>query len=181
MPPHLTKMTKKYLPSLVLFFALSLCTAQAGQNSSFDVTHLSPKGRAAYQKLFSAGVFSVGGVGYAGTTSEEELALYDLLEEKDAVDPLKSLVRDASFEGGLYGLLGLSITNVAEFNRAVDIYKSREVRPERKSKEPFSGMKVSRNEVVTQFGCIVSTEDRAKLVESIQAGRFDKMLRRNKG
>ena len=78
-------------------------------------------------------------------------------------------------------VLGLSITNVAEFNRAVEVYKSREDPPPRKSKEPFSGIKVSGNEVVIQFGCIISTEDRAKLVASIQAGRFDKMLRPRKG
>jgi len=126
-------------------------------------------------------VFSVGGVGYAGATFAEELALYDLLEEKDSVESLKSLVRDASFEGGLYGLLGLTITDVAEFNRAVEVYKARETPPPRKSKEPFSGINVSGNEVVTQSGCIVSTEDRMKLVASIQAGRFDKMLRPRKG
>ena len=180
MPLHLTKPMKRF--SLLLFVAVvNFSVVRAAQNPGFDVTRLSPKGRVAYSKLLSEGVFSVGGVGYGGTTSEGELALHDLLEEKDSVESLKSLVRDASFEGGLYGLLGLSITNVAEFNRAVEVYKSRKDPPPRTSKEPFSGIKVSANEVVTQFGCIISTEDRAKLVASIQAGRFDKMLRPRKG
>lgn len=38
---------------------------------------------------------------------------------------------DASYEGGLYGLIGLSIKNNTEFNRAVDVYKARHQRPER--------------------------------------------------
>ncbi len=180
MPLHLIK-PKKRLSLLLLVVVVNFSVVRADQNPAFDSTRLSPKGRTAYQKLLSAGVFSVGGVGYAGATSEEELALYDLLEENDSIESLKSLVRDASFEGGLYGLLGLSITNVTEFNRAVEAYKSREDPPPKESKEPFIGIKVPRNHVVTQFGCIVLMQDRAKLVASIQAGRFDKILRPRKG
>jgi hypothetical protein len=122
---------KNSLLLIAVALTLSLCVVHAARKSKFDVECLSPKGRAAYQKLFSADIFRVGGVGYSGETSEEELGWYDLLDESDAVEALKSLVGDGSYEGGLYGLLGLSITNVGEFNRAVEVYKSRE--------QPLSG------------------------------------------
>jgi len=166
--------------SLLLFVLVMNVSVWAGQNPVFDDTRLSPKGRAAYQKLLFAEVFSVGGVGYGGATSKEENALHDLLNEEYSIEALKSLVRDASFEGGLYGLLGLGVTNVAEFNRAVEVYKSRKDPPRPKSHEPFSWIDVSGNEVVTQFGCIISAEDRANLVASIQAGHFDRMFRPRK-
>ena len=78
----------------------------ASQSPEFKNEQLSPKGRAAFNKLFSACIFRIGGVGYSGETSKEELALYDLLEEEQAVQALRSLVSSGSYEGGLYGLLG---------------------------------------------------------------------------
>ena len=122
---------KKFRALLAFAVGLNFCVASAARESNFDVDSLSPEGRAAYQKLLSAETFRVGGVGDAGETSGEELALYDLLDERDAAAALRRLVSDGSYEGGLYGLLGLSITNVGEFNRAVEAYKSREEPPER--------------------------------------------------
>ena len=169
---------KKYLPFAAIIVALSFNLIQASQKSGFEFEPLSMKGRAAYKKLLSARIFRVGGVGFAGVTSEEELALYDLLREKKAVESLRSLVREATYEGGLYGLLGLSITNVAEFKEAVEVYKARDDPQKKKAKEPFGGVNLPRDAVVTQFGCIVSSEDRMELVKSIQSGSFEKLLRR---
>ena len=166
----------KYL-SLIVILTLLLSSAFASQDTAFDVTRLSPKGRVAYQKLMSVEVFSVGGVGYSGVTSKGELALHDLLAETDAVAALKSLVRDAYFEGALYGLLGLSITNVEEFNRSVEVFKVRDTPSRRTLREPYSWIAVPQDGVVTQFGCSFSAEDRLKLVAQIQSGRFDKMHR----
>jgi hypothetical protein len=171
---------KKYLPFAAIIIVLSFNLVQASQKSGFEFYPLSMKGQAAYKKLISASIFRVGGVGYAGVTSQEELALYDLLKEEKAVEALNSLVRDATYEGGLYGLLGLSITSVAEFNQAVELYKARDDPRGRNATEVFDRVGFSKDAVVTQFGCIISTKDRMKLVESIQAGRFDQLLRRNK-
>ena len=62
----------KRLSFLLLIVVVNLSVARAVQNPGFDATRLSPKGRVAYQKLLSAGVFSVGGLGYAGATSEQK-------------------------------------------------------------------------------------------------------------
>jgi hypothetical protein len=156
---------------LIVAIAVYAPVIQGSQNPSFNVDALTPKGREAYQKLMTAKVFRVGGVGIGGETSEEELALYDLLADKQAIAALRSLVVDGSYEGGLYGLLGLSISNVAEFNRAVDLYKSRQQPPERR--------KTKQGHVSVQWGCITSGEDWLKVVTSIQSGHYDKLLRKS--
>lgn len=120
---------KRFLLFMVLNMALFAQIGSA-QSEEFTREQLSVKGRVAYNKLAAACIFGVGGVGYAGETTKEELALYDLLEEPHALAALKSLVKMGSYEGGLYGLLGLSIKDHGEFNRAVEIYKVRNERPE---------------------------------------------------
>jgi hypothetical protein len=121
---------KKFLTFVVFNIALFGTQIGSAQSEEFKREQLSPKGRMAYSQLAAACIFGVGGVGYSGERSKEELALYDLLEEAHALAALKSLVKTGSYEGGLYGLLGLSIRDHGEFNRAVDIYKARKERPE---------------------------------------------------
>ena len=166
---------KASIPLLIIAVLLSAVSA-AAQSNEFRPEQLSPKGRVAFNKLFSACVFRIGGVGYSGATSKEELALYDLLEEHEAIGALKSLVATASYEGGLYGLLGLSIRNHTEFNMAVEIYKARKDRPEPQTGS-FECFLAEGEMVTTQSGCIISTESRDKVVGNIQSGRFDRLLR----
>jgi hypothetical protein len=167
---------KRTISFFIIATALNACVAQAAQKSDFGVGRLSEKGREAYGKLRAADVFRVGNVGYAGETSAEELALYDLLKEEEAVEALKGLVSDGSYEGGLYGLLGLSVTNVGEFNRAVEVYKSRERPPERRV-QSFAGVIVPEGYVVIQSGCIVSADGWRNVVTRIQSGHYDRLLR----
>jgi hypothetical protein len=121
---------KKALSSIFVVGALLACIAQTTQSVDFKRAQLSSKGRIAYDRLRSACIFRVGGVGYGGETSEEELALYQLLEERQAVEALRSLVTAGSHEGGLYGLLGLRLRSKEEFSRAVEIYNARKELPE---------------------------------------------------
>ena len=78
------------------------------QDKTFDVSVLSEKGRQAYQKLLKVELFAVDGIGYGGQSSEGYIAFNALLVEdkKNAIKTFKSLVKDATVEGGLYGLLG---------------------------------------------------------------------------
>lgn len=166
---------KRSKPLLIIVVLLSVVTGTS-QSIEFKPEQLSPKGRAAFTKLSSTCVFRVGGVGYSGETSREELALYDLLEEDQAIAALKSLVAKGSYEGGLYGLLGLSIRNHTEFNRAVEVYKARKERPQCEAGGVFEWIRAKEEMVTTQWGCIFSSELRNDVVTSIQSGRFDKRL-----
>ena len=153
--------------SLILVVVVSLArVARANQSVEFSREQLSPGGRMAYYRLRSACIFRVGGVGYSGATSNEEFALYDLLREGQAVAALKSLVTAGSYEGGLYGLLGLSRGNRTEFNRAVEVYNARKERPEWQSTGSFECFRTTGDTVTTASGCIISTESRKKVVTS---------------
>ena len=167
-------MKKSSIPLLVIVALLSVVSG-ASQSAEFRPEQLSPKGRVAFNTLVSACVFRIGGVGYSGSTSKEELALYDLLEDEQAIAALKSLAAKGSYEGGLYGLLGLSIRNHAEFNMAVPIYKARKERPARQTSS-FECCYADGEEVMTQSGCNYGTESRDKVVTDIQSGHFDKLL-----
>ena len=166
---------KRFLTLVVL--NLMLMGSQTGlAQTEFNPEQLSPRGRVAYSKLAGACIFRVGSVGYSGETSKEELALYDLLEEAHALAALKSLVKTGSYEAGLYGLLGLSITDHAEFNRGVEIYKARKVRPDRQERGSRGCSLATGETVATQKGCIILTEGREGVVTKIQSGHFDQLL-----
>ena len=166
---------KRFLTFIVFSVVLFGAHVGSAQNEEFKQEQLSARGRIAYRKLATACVFSVGGVGYSGSTSKEELALYDLLDEAHALAALKSLVTNSSYEGGLYALVGLSIRDHEKFNRAVEIYKARKDRPERQESS-FECFEATGETVTTQSGCIISIEEREKIVRAIQSGHYDGML-----
>ena len=145
------------------------------QTSGFNREQLSATGKVAYDRLASACIFRIGSVGYSGSTPQEELALYDLLKEAKASEALKSLVATGSYEGGLYGLLGLSLTSNADFNRAVDIYKARTDHP-RVPQTMHCQIGGTPELVATQWGCIITTELRTKVVIAIQSGHYDRWV-----
>jgi len=167
---------KRFLAFVIFSGVLFAAQNGASKSEAFPREELSAKGRIAYSKLATACIFRVGGVGYSGETSKEELALYDLLEESHALAALNSLVKTGSYEGGLYGLLGLSIRDHGEFNRAVEIYKARKERPKWQETGSFECFHTTGETVTTQRGCIISTEEREEIVGAIQSGRYDRML-----
>jgi len=167
---------KKFLSSIFLVGALLACIAQATPRVDFKRAQLSSKGRVAYDRLRSACIFRVGGVGWGGETSEEELALYQLLEERKAVEALRSLVIGGSYEGGLYGLLGLRLGSKKEFNRAVEIYNARKELPEWQTTSSFACFRATGDTVTTQSGCIISMESREEVVTGLRSGRYERLL-----
>ena len=168
---------KRLLAFVIVNVALFGPQIGSTQSVEFNPEILDAKARTAYSKLEKACVFRVGGVGYAGQTSKEELALYDLLEDAHALDALRSLVKTASYEGGLYGLIGLSIRDHGEFSRAVEVYKARKERPARQQPTSFECFEVTGETVITQSGCLIDEEQRDKVVSAMQSGRYDRMLR----
>ena len=164
---------------MIIMMSALVAGAGSHRNVGFKRDQLSEKGQVAYDRLFSTCVFRIGSVGFAGTTSEEELALYDLLDEAHAAEALKTLVAQASYEGGLYGLVGLSLKSNTEFNRAVYVYKARQQRPETSKGKSIACNAVARDtdeHVVTQSGCLFMTELRAAVVTKIQSGAYDSQL-----
>jgi hypothetical protein len=117
---------------------------------------LDPKSQKAYTKLKTIPLFAMGGVGFAGTTSEGETALRVLLENKQANVVFQTLLKEATREGQLYALLGLRFTNPSSFTRQVG---------------PFLSMKAK---VGTMSGCILSEQPVSTIATAIKKGSYDR-------
>ena len=116
----------------------------------------SPAAAAAVRTLERAGVFALGGVGFAGTTSETEKALRAVLARKDGPAALRSLLRGrTTVEGRLYALLGLRWADPAAYRKAVGEFRAR------------------KGTVRTMRGCVQSDRPVAEVVREIEKGEYD--------
>src|SRR5436190_14530561 len=110
--------------------------------------------------LESAGSFSLGGVGVAGTMSAGECALRELLKQPDAAPRLEALLPNASPAGKLYALLGRRIRDRAAYERALEKCRSTDAAVE------------------TARGCMLSRESFRDLLKEIERGQYDTFLER---
>ena len=172
---------KRILHSVVVATLAISLGAQAQQKPEFDASRLSEAGRQAYRKLSGAIVFRLGAV-HAGQISAEERALITLLSEKEAVGALRSLVGNATPEGGLYGLLGLRAKDMESFRRQVELYKSQEGPPER-ALPPLrrEDITIPRGHVVTQNESGFEIRPKEQIIGRIEDGEYDGMLRKDSG
>jgi hypothetical protein len=131
---------------------LCLCLLFCEPAFCFD---LDVKGKSAFQTLKTASVFALGGVGFAGTTSDTEKALRVLLAQRDAVPALEALLKEARLEGKLYALLGLKWKDERAFRKTASEYRSVAAR------------------ATTMRGCIQAERPAAELVKEIEQGRYD--------
>jgi len=115
----------------------------------------SPAAAAAVRTLERAGVFALGGVGFAGTTSETEKALRAVLARKDASTALRTLLSRSTVEGRLYALLGLRWADPAAYRKAVGEFRAR------------------KGTVKTMRGCVQSDRPVAEVVREIEKGEYD--------
>lgn len=104
--------------------------------------------------------FALGGVGVAGSMSEGERALREVLKERDAVTRLESALPEASPAGQLYALLGLRLRDRAAYERALPKYQENDAT------------------VQTMRGCILQRESFRDLVKQIEQGDYDSSLAR---
>ena len=108
--------------------------------------------------LRKTGSFALGGVGVAGTMSEGERALREVLKQSDAVSRLESLLPEASAAGQLYALLGLRTRDRNAYQKALLKYGARD------------------DSVQTARGCMLQQEAFAALVKQIDHGDYDSFL-----
>ncbi|HEY8836002.1 MAG TPA: hypothetical protein VIM09_10495 [Chthoniobacterales bacterium] len=110
--------------------------------------------------LQKTGMFALGGIGVAGTMSEGERALREMLKEQDATARLEKLVSSGSPAGKLYALLGLRIRDRAAYERALEKWRALDAKIE------------------TARGCILSQESFRDLLKEIERGQYDNFLDR---
>jgi hypothetical protein len=110
--------------------------------------------------LRKADLFALGGVGVAGSMSEGERALREVLTEPGVTARLEKLLSDASPAGQLYALLGLRIRDRAAYERAL------------------GKLRTTNAKVQTARGCILQQESFRDLIKEIERGQYDNFLAR---
>ncbi|MCB1092513.1 MAG: hypothetical protein KDL87_13335 [Verrucomicrobiae bacterium] len=112
-----------------------------------------------FETLKNVDYFAIGGVGFAGTTSEGELALKKLLSGDDPETALLKLIRTASPEGACYGWLGL-------FWRSPDRFEA--ILKETKQSAPKS----LRRDLSVMSGCLLVNSRLDQEIARIAKGTF---------
>jgi len=110
--------------------------------------------------LRKAQLFALGGIGVAGSMSEGERALREVLKESDVAARLEKLLSDASPAGQLYALLGLRLRDRTAYERALQ------------------KMRTTDAKVQTARGCILQQESFGDLLKEIERGQYDNFLAR---
>jgi hypothetical protein len=111
--------------------------------------------------LRKTGTFALGGVGVAGTMSEGERALREILKRSDAATRLENMLPQASAAGQLYALLGLRARDRDTYQRALAKYSQR------------------KSSVRTMRGCSLQDEAFGALIKQIDHGDYDSFLARS--
>lgn len=158
---------RKIVLLILSLFLVSLQTK--AQENTFDDSILSEKGRQAYQKLLSVEFFEQGGMGYGGESSDGTNALRVLLNEEKGVAILafKSLAKNASIAGGLYGLLGLKDIKCDCFQQEAE--KFRLIRTSEADKESLR----------YESGCVLHLKLEGKEKKDFIEELFSYWIRRN--
>jgi hypothetical protein len=151
-----------------LILSLIVFSFQAtAQEKDFDDSVLSEKGKLAYKTLLSIELFAIGGIGYDGKTSEGEKVFDILLDEKEAISAFKSLVKNATIEGGMYGLFGLKITGCNCFREEFINFKN------------LKAAKENEEAITIQSGCTrieaQTSSEKVFILENVVGKSFDQM------
>ena len=128
---------RKFIWLILILAAFSF--SLNAQEKDFDDSVLSEKGKQAYQTLLKVDLFAVGGIGYGGETSKGERAFDILIEEIEADSAFKTLVKNGTLEGGMYGLFGLKVIDCDCFQSEFEAYKKEKISND-KNEEKFSMM-----------------------------------------
>ena len=110
--------------------------------------------------LQKTSMFALGGIGVAGTMSEGERALRELLAGSDALVRLDRLLSTADPAGQLYALLGLRLKDRPAYERAL------------------ARMRTTQVKVQTARGCMLSDESFGDLLKEMERGQYDDFLAR---
>ena len=112
----------------------------------------------ATERLKKATIFAFGGVGFAGTMSDEETAFHVICSSTDASALFSTIYSQGTDEAKLYALSGLHRLDKGSFDalaKALD------------EKNP---------KVMTMSGCLVIPRDAADVVAGIDAGTYDSLV-----
>ena len=118
------------------------------KNDDFDPSSLSKEGQSAYQELLAAERFEDALIGRGAALSLYARDFAILLDEQNADAAFKSILKNGTLSGRLYGLSGLYFTDHVRFRTEVERYKTLD------------------EKIQTISGCIVDEKTVAEIVVS---------------
>ena len=131
----------------VMFYLVTAACGMSAQGSS-------PRIEAAAARLAKAHIFAIGGVGFAGTISDEEKDFRLILTDNSAENVFGTLYERGNNQAKAYALLGLSMVNTFRFQ---NIYPS---------------AVASNEELHSMQGCVMFNEKLSTIAKRISAGVF---------
>ena len=147
----------------LMIFGISL----QAQDKIFETSQLSETGKKAFETLSSVNSFALGGTGYGGEISAGELALRELVRERQATVALRQLVSTATPEGALYALLGLKLLKCECLKTEYEHFASL---PEPNARSDKGRLPTAKGHVRRMAGCIGFQEERLKVAKNILDG-----------
>jgi hypothetical protein len=122
--------------------------------ASISAQGFSPHIEAAATRLAKAHIFAIGGVGFAGTTSDEEKDFRLIVADDHAPDVFANLYERGNNQAKAYALLGLYLVNTDRFRKIYD------------------SLPVSNEELLQMKGCIISKERLSVIAKGIDSGQI---------
>jgi hypothetical protein len=109
-----------------------------------------------FERLAKAEYFAFGGTGYAGVRSQAEKDYKLILSRPSAMMDFERLYSLGNPQAKSYALVGIHKLSPTRF------------------KEILSSVRMSKEEIVTQNGCLVSHEHLGTIVQQIQSGQYSR-------
>ena len=100
-------------------------------------------------------LFAFGGIGFAGTTSEGEVAFNNVMASKTGAADFAQILKTGGPEAQCYALVGLRLKDRPAFDEQVKHFAT------------------SKQEVQTCAGCMMSKQPMSSVVANIQKGWYD--------
>jgi len=142
---------------LSAFLGILLAVTTHASTADWPLKGLPDEAQLAWQTLRSVDVFAFGPVGFAGETSEGELAMRILLRYPNAVSIFQLVASQSTPEGRLYALVAL---------RSIDHDAYREALT-----------KLTRNQKISlQATCVRGKESVSAIIANLEAGKYDPFI-----
>jgi hypothetical protein len=141
--------------AMFLVSVVTMASARAGQTISSNAPSTNLKG------LSESGIFTLGPIGYAAQTSQEETQFKAIfsLDSAKAKQELERLYSSRNPQAISYALVGMR-----ELDR-------------KRYAEMFSAARTSKATVKTMFGCVIEAEKLRDVAKDLDSGKYDSWLR----
>ena len=143
----------------------SFCFGKVSASGSSTHPKISKEAQSFYDTVRQAKMFSVGQTGFKGDTSESEKALIQLSNAPNSISIFQYLLKEATTEGKMYGLLGL-------FRKDKEIYRI--------ELSEYRSLNKESKKLLVQEGCEVFLLTDQEGINKIESGGFWKSQEKGK-